>query len=181
MSDDVQKELLYIPRDNYPIVAPRVVSPSMVEYERIVIVAVVFTVLQYTQMNPDQGTEFGVFHFDAFELGHVVYTVYKSELTAILQALTHIKIHSPERFLIISNSMSSFVAFQSRLISLKTHPLIYEYKEALWFLLRTAFELIFFIPAHVRVTGIARFPSKISKTVARACEKRILFLTLLIF
>jgi hypothetical protein len=54
--------------------------------------------------------------------------VFTSELTAIFQP--H-KIPSSRK---LSDSMSSSVALQSRLISTKTHLLIYEGKEAFWFL-----------------------------------------------
>jgi ribonuclease HI len=80
--------------------------------------------------------------------------VFISELTAILYALVHIKTHSPGRYIILTDSLSSVYALESRIISPKVHELVYHCKEAFGQLNEIGYEIsIAWIPSQV---GIGR-------------------------
>jgi hypothetical protein len=59
-------------------------------------------------------------------------SVFSAEISPIGMALEHIQICLRGRFLILSDSLSSFVAMWSRRITCKTHPWIYESKQIYW-------------------------------------------------
>jgi hypothetical protein len=59
------------------------------------------------------------------------------------------------RYLILTDSMSSIRAMQSRQISLHTHPFVYECKQKFWQLTRSGREVSFiWVPVHVGIAGI---------------------------
>jgi ribonuclease HI len=151
--EEVQNQLGTIPRDNYPQTASHIVTSVTSNFNNDSII--------YTDgSRSGERTGFGVFHHENFELGlrlNEPSGVFTSELTAILQALCHIKSHPPGRFIILSDSMSSISAFQSRLISPKTHPLINDCREAFWSLQRIGYEVsIGWIPSHAGISGNER-------------------------
>jgi hypothetical protein len=51
-------------------------------------------------------------------------SVFTAKISAIRMALEHIQICSRGRYLILSNSLSSFLAMRSKKITCKTHPWI---------------------------------------------------------
>jgi hypothetical protein len=74
----------------------------------------------------DGKTGFDVFHGENFEMGFRLVEpsgVFTAELTDIFYALEHIRNHSPVRYLILTDSLSSVQALQTRAISPKGHPL----------------------------------------------------------
>jgi hypothetical protein len=83
--------------------------------------------------------------------------VFTSELSAIFTALVQIRDQHPGKFIILSDSMSSLRALQTRKISPKTHSLVYEIKEASWWPERHGYGIhIMWIPSHVGVMGNER-------------------------
>jgi hypothetical protein len=69
-------------------------------------------------------------------------------------ALVQIRDHDPGEFIILSDSMSSLRAWQTRKMSPRTHSLVYEIKEASWWLDRHGYEIhIMWIEIHVGVIG----------------------------
>jgi ribonuclease HI len=107
-----------------------------------------------------EGTGCAVFHRENLELTMKLGEpsgVFTAELTAIVLALYHIKSHDPGQFLIVTDSMSSILALESRKISLKTHPLVLKSREALWWLENNGYTVtLTWAPAHVGVTGNER-------------------------
>jgi hypothetical protein len=116
---EVREALKDIQRDCDQIVAPRLVSSITSRFPPD---SVLYT------------TSFGVDHSEKFELGLRLVEpsgVFTSELTAILYALI-LKTHSPGRYIILTDSLSSVYALESRIIAPKVHELVYQYKEAFW-------------------------------------------------
>jgi hypothetical protein len=58
--------------------------------------------------------------------------VFLTEISAIRMALEHIQICPRGRYLILSDSLSSFMAMQSRRITCKTHFWVYDIKQIYW-------------------------------------------------
>jgi hypothetical protein len=115
-----------------PTIAPPLLSSITTKYARE---SVIFT----DGSRIDGKTGFGMFHGENFEMGfHLVEPsgIFTAELTAIFYALEHIRNHSPGRYLVLTDSLSSVQALQTRAISPKGHPLIYDCKEAFWRLSR---------------------------------------------
>jgi hypothetical protein len=72
-------------------------------------------------------------------------------------ALVKIGDHHPGEFIILSDSMSSLRALRTRKISPRIHSLVYEIKEASWWLERHGYGIhIMWIPSHVGVMGNER-------------------------
>jgi hypothetical protein len=75
-------------------------------------------------------------------------------------ALVQIGDHHPGEFIILSNNMSSLRALRTQKISHRTHSthsLVYEIKEASWWLERQGYKIhIMWIPSHVGVMGNER-------------------------
>jgi RNase H len=87
--------------------------------------------------------------------------VFTSELTAIHYALVHIKTHSPGRYIILTDSLSSVYALESRIISPKVHELVYQCK-----LNEIGYEIsIAWIPSHVGIGGNER-ADRLAKSAA---------------
>jgi ribonuclease HI len=153
VDSEIRVELSEFQRDDYNVVAPRVVSAITSRYARD---SVIFT----DGSRSAGGTGFGVFHYDNFEMAYRLAEpsgVYTSELTAIFYALEHIRSHPPGRFLILSDSLSSLQALQSRKISPKVHSMVYQCKEAFWSLSRIGYAVsIAWIPSHVGICGNER-------------------------
>jgi ribonuclease HI len=81
-----------------------------------------------------------------------VKSVFTSELSTIFMALVQIRDHHPGEFIILSDSMSSLRALQTREISRTTHSLVYEIKEASWWQEMHGIHIMW-IPSHVSVMG----------------------------
>jgi RNase H len=125
---EIRRELLGTRRDSLSTIAPQIVSSITARYARE---SVIFT----DGSRIDGKTGFGVFHGENFEMGFRLVEpsdIFTAELTAIFYALEHIRSHSPGRYLILTDSLSSVQALQTRVISPKGHPLIYDCKEAFW-------------------------------------------------
>jgi ribonuclease HI len=58
--------------------------------------------------------------------------VFSAEISAIRMALEHIQICPRGQYLILSDSLSSFMAMQSRKITCKTHSWVYDSKQIYW-------------------------------------------------
>jgi hypothetical protein len=58
--------------------------------------------------------------------------VFSAEISAIWMALEHVQIYPRGRYLILSDSLSSFMVMQSRRVTCKAHPWIYESKQIYW-------------------------------------------------
>jgi hypothetical protein len=81
-------------------------------------------------------------------------------------ALVQIRDHHPGEFIIVSESMSSLKALQTRKISPRIHSLVYEIKEASWWLERHGYRIhIMCIPSHVGVMGNERTDRLAGKAV----------------
>jgi ribonuclease HI len=81
-------------------------------------------------------------------------SVFSAEISAIRMALEHIKICPRGRYLILSDSLSSFMAMRPRRITCKTHPWVYESKQIYWGLQHLNYDLkIMWIPSHVGISG----------------------------
>lgn len=159
---EIRKELSEIPRENFHLVAPRIVSRIAAKYD---LETVIFT----DGSRWDGRTGFGVYHGENFEVGYRLQEpsgVFTAELTAIFYALEHIRTHQPGQYLILTDSMSSVCALQSRVISPKRHSMIYDIKEALWRLGEDNYKInIGWIPSHVGIGGNERV-DQIAKTAA---------------
>jgi ribonuclease HI len=164
--EEAKTQLSLHGKENFPQVASNIVSCATSHYANNSII--------YTDGSRSEGeTGFGVYHVENFELGLRLKEpcgVFTSELTAILQALTHIKSHSPGKFLILTDSLSSIAALQSQYISPKTHSLVYDCKVAFWILLGIGYEIsIGWVPSHVGIGGNERV-DQIAKIAASGAE-----------
>jgi ribonuclease HI len=101
----------------------------------------------------EAGTGFGVYQLSGGEISFRLREpsgVFTSELSAIFMALVQIGDHHPAEFIILSDSMSSLRAMRTRKISPRTHSLVYEIKEASWWLERHGHGIhIMWISSHV--------------------------------
>jgi ribonuclease HI len=69
-------------------------------------------------------------------------------------ALEHIQICTRGLYLILSVSLSSFMAMRSRRIACKTHPWVYESKQIYWDLKQLNYDVkLMWIPSHVGISG----------------------------
>jgi ribonuclease HI len=76
-------------------------------------------------------------------------SVFTLELAAIRMAMDHIENETLGRYLILTDSLSSITAMESRKISLHTHPFVYECKQKCWQLTRSGRGVSFmWIPAN---------------------------------
>jgi ribonuclease HI len=68
--------------------------------------------------------------------------------------LEHIQICPRGRYLILSDSLSSFMAMRSRRMTCKTHPWVYESKQIYWYLQQLNYDVkLMWMPCHVGVSG----------------------------
>jgi ribonuclease HI len=82
--------------------------------------------------------------------------VCSAELSALFMALQHIReaIQPPEKCLILTGSLSSIKAMLSKRLSWQTHPLVYEWKQLCFDLMRDLIEVkLMWIPSHVRLVS----------------------------
>jgi hypothetical protein len=90
------------------------------------------------------GAGFGVYHSGGFESSFRLWEpsgVFTSEMSAIFVALIQIKARHPANYLIVTNSMSSLKTLQTRRVAPRTHSLIFEIKEACWWLKNNEYEI----------------------------------------
>jgi ribonuclease HI len=72
-------------------------------------------------------------------------------------ALIQIRARRLDRCLIVTDNMSSLRALQTRRVAPRTHSLVYEIKEACWWLKNDGYEIhMMWIPSHVVVRGNVR-------------------------
>jgi ribonuclease HI len=84
-------------------------------------------------------------------------TVFTAELAAIRMAMDHIENEALRSYLILTDSMSTIRAMESRKISLHTHTFVYECKQKCWRLTRSGREMSFmWVAAHVGIAGNER-------------------------
>jgi ribonuclease HI len=161
--EEIKNQISSSNQDNLTMIAPRVVAEITSEFDPDSVI--------YTDgSRSDSGTGCAFFHRDNFEWSLKLCEpsgVFTAELTAIVNALHHIKTHNPGRFLIVSDSMSSIEAIKSRKISKKSHPLVLQCKEALWWLHSNGyFVTLTWAPAHVGVAGNERADTLAKEIVA---------------
>jgi hypothetical protein len=72
-------------------------------------------------------------------------SVFMAELAAIRMAMDHMENEALGRYLILTDSMSSIRAIESRKISLHTHPFVYECKQKCYQLTRSSREVSFML------------------------------------
>jgi hypothetical protein len=68
-------------------------------------------------------------HNRNYETGHQLAkpsSVFLAEISAMRMALEHNQIRLSGRYLILSDSLSSFMEMESRMITCKTHPWVYD-------------------------------------------------------
>jgi hypothetical protein len=114
INDEAERELSSISKDCYQTVVPLLVF---------------FT----DGSKGEAGTGFGVYQLSGGEISFRLWEpsgVFTSELSTIFMALVQIRDHHPGKFIILSYSMSSLRALQTREISPRTHSSVYEIKEA---------------------------------------------------
>jgi hypothetical protein len=75
----------------------------------------------------------------AFVLGSL--GVFTSQMSAIFVALIHIGAHFSGRYLILTNNMSSLKVLRTRRVTRGTHSVVYEIKEACWWLKNNGYEI----------------------------------------
>jgi ribonuclease HI len=81
-------------------------------------------------------------------------SVLSAEVSAIRMALEHIQICPRGQYLILSDSLSSLMAMQSRRITCKTHPWVYDSKQIYWDLQQLSNDVkLKWIPFHVGILG----------------------------
>jgi ribonuclease HI len=106
------------------------------------------------------GTGFGVYYSGGFEYCFRLREpsgVFTSEMSAIFVALIQIGARRPGRYLVVTDSMSSLKALKTRRVAPRTHSLVYEIKEACWWLTNNGYEIhMMWIPSHVGVRGNER-------------------------
>jgi ribonuclease HI len=82
--------------------------------------------------------------------------VFTAELSALFTALRHIAevIRPPERFLVLTDSLSSIMSMGSKRIAHRNHPVVYECKQLCWSLCQNGFEVkLMWILSHVGPIG----------------------------
>jgi hypothetical protein len=80
--------------------------------------------------------------------------VFIVEITALLTALHSVGSGQPGEFLILADILSSIEALRSRKISPRTHSVVYECKEVLWWLRVNQFVVrLMWVPTHVAIDG----------------------------
>jgi hypothetical protein len=62
-------------------------------------------------------------------------------MSAIFVAFIQIRARRPGRYLIVTETMSSLKALQTRRVASRTHSLEYEIKEACWWLKNNGYEI----------------------------------------
>jgi ribonuclease HI len=84
-------------------------------------------------------------------------SVFTAELAAIRMAMNHIENKALGSYLILTDSMSSIRAMESRKISPLTHQFVYKCKQKCWQLTRSGRKVSFmWVPAHVGIAGNER-------------------------
>jgi hypothetical protein len=150
---EVERELSSISRVCYQMVVLRLVASVSSKFESSV---VLFT----DGSKGEPGIGFRVYQLNGDEISLRLRQpsgVFTSELSAIFMASVQIGDHHSGEFIILSDSMSSLRALQTRKISPRTHSLVYEIKEASWWLESHGHEIhIMLISSHVGVMGNKR-------------------------
>jgi ribonuclease HI len=83
--------------------------------------------------------------------------VFTSEMSGIFVALIHIRAGRPGRYHIVTDSMTSLKALHTLKIAPRTHPLVYEIKEACLWLKNNRYEIhMMWIPLNGAVRGNER-------------------------
>jgi ribonuclease HI len=81
-------------------------------------------------------------------------SVFSAEISAIRMALEHIQICPRGRYLILLDSLSSFMAMRSRRITCKTHPWVYDSEQIYWDLQQLNYDVkLMWIPSRVGISG----------------------------
>jgi ribonuclease HI len=105
----------------------------------------------------EKGTGFGIYVPGQQSFGYRLQEpsgVFTAESTALLTALHFVGSGQPGVFLILTDSLSSIEALRSRKISSRTHSVVYECKEVLWWLRANQFVVrLMWVPAHVGIDG----------------------------
>jgi hypothetical protein len=128
----VEQELTYVGKDLYQIVVPRLVASETSRFDSS---SIFFT--DRSKSGADAG--FGVYHSGGPQSSFRVREpsgVFTSEISVIFVALIQIKAR-----LFVTDSMNSLKALQTRRVAPRTHSLVYEIKEACWWLKNNEYEI----------------------------------------
>jgi hypothetical protein len=78
-------------------------------------------------------------------------------MSVIFVALIQMGARHPGRYLVVTDSMSLLKALHTRKVASRTHSLVYEIKEACWWLKKNGYEIhMMWIPSYVEVRGNER-------------------------
>jgi ribonuclease HI len=132
----------------YPLVAPSELSVVASEY--------VESTVFYTDDSLIEGSAgFAIHRTGVGEFGFKLSSsagVFSAELSALFMALRHIRedIQTPEKCLILTDSLSSIKTMLSRRISWQIYPLVHECKKLCFDLMRDLIEVkLNWVPSHV--------------------------------
>jgi hypothetical protein len=133
----IKDALSGVDADMYPIVAPLELRTGIALFSP--------SNLFYTDGSLMDGVAgFAVYHSTDCNIGFWMRrptSVFTVELAAIRMAMDHIENEALERYLILTDSMTSIRAIESRKISLHTHPFVFECKQKCWQLTRSGREV----------------------------------------
>jgi hypothetical protein len=90
------------------------------------------------------GVCFGIYHSGGPESSFRLRKpsgVFTSEISVIFVALIQIRARRTGRYLVVTDSMSSLKALQTRRVAPMAHSLVYEIKEACWWLKNNGYEI----------------------------------------
>jgi hypothetical protein len=96
------------------------------------------------------GTGFGVYHSDGPESSFCLREPSGARDVGDFVALIQIRALCLGRYFVVTDSMSSLKALQTRRVAPSTHSLVYEIKEACWWLKNNGYKIhMMWIPSHV--------------------------------
>jgi hypothetical protein len=86
-------------------------------------------------------------------------------------ALIQIRARRPGRYFVVTDSMSSLKALQTLRVPTRTHTLVYQIREACWWLKNNGYEIhMMWIPSHVGVRGNERADQLVDDAVEKGLE-----------
>jgi ribonuclease HI len=143
-------KLKNIEKELYPIIAPREVSVITESYP-------VSHVIYTDGSMIDDRTGFAIHNYSDCKLEQRLQSpssVFSAEIFAIKSALQHISTQSQGKYLILSDSMSSLMAMESRKFSYKSHPIVLHTKQLYFEMQQSGRDVVLsWVPAHVGVPG----------------------------
>jgi ribonuclease HI len=137
-------------KDLYPMAASQEVTKITVNYQKSHVI--------YTDGSMiDQRTGYGIHNnMDCqFELRlQSPASVFTAEIMAIKTAFNYVSENPPGKYIILTDSLSSLMALESRKISCNTHPCILQCKQIYYDLQNSGHDItLSWVPAHVGILG----------------------------